>query len=58
VAIKEKFSAGLVDNVSYLDALNNNTIAASRTKEALYDYEIAKSSFYYFAGKNPREFVK
>lgn len=57
-AIKNKFNAGLVDNVSYLDALNNKSIAQSRLKESQYDYEIAKSSFYYFAGKNPREYIK
>jgi outer membrane protein TolC len=58
VSIKEKFGAGLVDNVSYLDALNSNAMAQFRVKEAQYDYEIAKSSFYYFAGKNPREYIK
>jgi len=57
-AIKNKFNAGLVDNVSYLDALNSNALAQSRLKESQYDYEIAKSSFYYFAGKNPREYIK
>lgn len=58
ISIKEKFGAGLVDNVAYLDALNSNAMAQSRQKEAQYDYEIAKSSFYYFAGKNPREYIK
>ncbi|MDD5359334.1 MAG: TolC family protein [Sulfurovaceae bacterium] len=56
--ITQKYEAGLVDNVSYLDALNIKSSAMSRYKTALYDYEIAKSLFYYYAGKNPKEFIR
>jgi outer membrane protein len=56
--VTQKYEAGLVDNVSYLDALNAKSSAMSRYKTALYDYEIAKSLFYYFAGKNPKEFIR
>lgn len=56
--ITKKFGAGLIDNVAYLDALNENSATMSRYKSALYDYEIAKSLYYYFAGKNPKEYIK
>ncbi len=56
--VTQKYEAGLVDNVAYLDALNAKSAAMSRYKSSLYDYEIAKSLFYYFAGKDPKEFIK
>jgi outer membrane protein TolC len=57
-AIVQKFEAGLVDNIAYLDALNNQTLSDAQYKETLYDYEIAKSIYYYYAGKNPKEFIE
>lgn len=56
--VTQKYEAGLADNVAYLDALNAKSSAMSRYKTALYDYEIAKSLFYYYAGKNPKEFIR
>ncbi len=56
--VTKKFEAGLADNVAYLDALNDHSATMSRYKSALYDYEIAKSLYYYFAGKNPKEYIK
>lgn len=56
--VTRKFEAGLADNVAYLDALNAHSATMSRYKSALYDYEIAKSLYYYFAGKNPKEYIK
>ncbi len=56
--VVKKYEAGLVDNITYLDALNNKTLSDARYKEALYDYEISKSVFYYFAGKNIKEFIR
>ncbi len=56
--VTKKFEAGLADNVAYLDALNEHSATMSRYKSALYDYEIAKSLYYYFAGKNPKEYIK
>jgi len=56
--IVRKFEAGLVDNIAYLDALNKQTLSEARYKETLYDYEIAKSIYYYYAGKNPKEFIR
>ena len=57
-AIVRKFDAGAVDNITYLDALNKLTLAKARDKETQYDYEIAKSIYYYYAGKNPKEFIR
>jgi outer membrane protein TolC len=56
--VKKKFEVGLVDNVTYLDALTEVTLSQARYKETLYDYEIAKSIYYYYAGKSPREYIK
>jgi len=56
--LKEKFEVGLVDNIAYLDALTQKTLAQSRYKETVYDYEIGKSIYYYFAGKDPKEYIR
>lgn len=57
-SVVQKFENGLVDNVAYLDALNNQTLAKAQYDETRYDYEIAKSIYYYYAGKDPREYVQ
>ncbi|MBL0721455.1 MAG: TolC family protein [Sulfurovum sp.] len=57
-SIVKKFDIGAVDNITYLDALNKLTLATAKDKETLYDYEIAKSIYYYYAGKNPKEFIR
>lgn len=57
-SIVKKYEVGLVDNIAYLDALNEQTLAQARYKETHYDYEIAKSVYYYYAGKDPKEFVQ
>jgi len=56
--VKQKFEAGLVDNITFLDALSQKTLAVARYKATLYDYEVAKSIYYYYAGKNPKEFIR
>jgi len=56
--LKKKFEVGLIDNIAFLDALTQKTLAASRYKETLYDYEIGKSIYYYYAGKDPKEFIR
>jgi len=56
--LKEKFEVGLVDNIAYLDALAQKTLAQARYQETLYDYEIGKSIYYYYAGKDPKEFIR
>jgi len=57
-ALKEKFEVGLIDNIAFLDALTQKTLEQSRYKETLYDYEISKSIYYYYAGKDPKEFIR
>lgn len=57
-ALKEKFEVGLVDNIAFLDALTQKTLQQSNYKETLYDYEISKSIYYYYAGKDPKEFIQ
>ncbi len=56
--LKNKFEVGLIDNIAFLDALTQKTVAQSRYKETLYDYEIGKSIYYYYAGKDPKEFIR
>ena len=56
--IKEKYEAGLVDNVAYLDALSVKTNALSLREKSLNDLEIAYAIYYYYAGKNIEEFIK
>lgn len=57
-ALKQKFEVGLVDNIAFLDALSQKTLAQARYKETLYDYEIGKSIYYYYAGKDPKEYIR
>ncbi len=56
--IRQKFEVGLVDNIAFLDALAQRTLAYARYKETVYDYEIRKSIYYYYAGKDPKEFIR
>jgi len=56
--IRQKFEVGLVDNIAFLDALAQKTLTEARYKETVYDYEIAKSLYYYYAGKDPKEYIR
>ena len=56
--IRQKFEVGLVDNIAFLDALAQRTLADALYKETVYDYEIRKSIYYYYAGKSPKEFIR
>jgi outer membrane protein TolC len=56
--IRQKFEVGLVDNIAFLDALAQRTLADARYKETMYDYEVRKSIYYYYAGKDPKEFIR
>lgn len=56
--LKQKYEAGLADNIAYLDALAQKTLAQARYKETLFTYEINKSIYYYYAGKSPKEFIR
>ena len=56
--IRQKFEVGLVDNIAFLDALAERVLADARYKETIYDYEIRKSIYYYYAGKDPKEYIR
>ncbi|WP_320035896.1 TolC family protein [Halarcobacter sp.] len=57
-AIKAKFENGLVDNVSYLEALSEKYDAESALQVAQYDLEIRKANIIYYSGEKLEEFVK
>jgi len=57
-SVTGKFEAGIVDYVTYLDALSGTIESEVRHQKAIYDYEIAKALYYYYAGKNPKEYIK
>ncbi|MEN8302886.1 MAG: TolC family protein [Campylobacterota bacterium] len=55
--ITEKYSAGIVDNVVYLDALSSNTEAKSAYESSLNNLEMSYALYYYYKGKNIEEFL-
>ncbi|ADN09369.1 TolC family protein [Sulfurimonas autotrophica] len=56
--ITEKYNAGIVDNVVYLDALSSKTEAKATYEKSLNDLEIAYGIYYYYNNKNLEEFIK
>ena len=57
-AILKKFKAGLVNNVTYLDALSAKYGSFAGLEKAKNDYEIQKAEFYYFAGISIKEQIQ
>lgn len=55
--ITKKYSAGIVDNVVYLDALTSQTKAKATYEKALNDLEIAYAIYYYYSNKKLEEFL-
>ena len=55
--ITEKFNAGIVDNVVYLDALSSNTEAKSAYESSLNNLEMSYALYYFYRGKNIEEFL-
>ncbi|MDB2562417.1 TolC family protein [Sulfurimonas sp.] len=55
--IDQKYTAGIVDNVVYLDALVAKTNAMSLYETSRNDLQIAYGMYYYYAGKNIEEFI-
>ncbi len=55
--ITEKYNAGIVDNVVYLDALSSRTEAKSLHEKSLNDLEIAYAIYYYYNSKNLEEYL-
>jgi len=56
--VSEKYEAGLVDYVTYLDALSIKTVAKAQYETALNDLQIAYASYYYNTNKNIKDFIK
>jgi outer membrane protein TolC len=56
--IEEKYNAGIVDNVVYLDALTTKTKAEALYQTSLNDLEIAYAVYYYYAGKEIGELLQ
>lgn len=56
--INEKYSAGLVDYVVYLDALSTKTDAASLYDSSLNELQIAHAMYYFYSGRNLEEFIE
>jgi outer membrane protein TolC len=56
--ITEKYNAGIVDNVVYLDALSSHTEAKALYEKSLNDLEIAYAIYYYYNSKNLEEYLQ
>lgn len=56
--IEEKFNAGIADSVTYLDALSSLTNAKALHVKALNDTQSAYAAYYYYSGKDIKEFLK
>jgi outer membrane protein TolC len=56
--ITKKYSAGVVDNVVYLDALSSKTEAKAIYESSLNNLESAYAIYYYYNNKNLEEFIK
>ena len=56
--ITQKYNAGIVDNVVYLDALSSKTQAQAIYEKAFNDLEIAYAIYYYYNNKNIEEFLQ
>ncbi len=56
--ITEKYNAGIVDNVVYLDALSSKTQAQAMYEKSLNDLEIAYGIYYYYNNKDLGEYIK
>lgn len=56
--IEEKYNAGIVDNVTYLDALSSLTDAKALYTKALNDEQIAYATYYFYSGKKIGEYLQ
>jgi len=56
--ISEKYEAGSVDNVTYLDALSVRTNAKSQYERALNNLQISYATYYFHTNKNIKEYIK
>jgi outer membrane protein TolC len=56
--ITQKYQAGIVDNIIYLDALSSKTEAQALYEKSQNNLEIAYAIYYYFSAKNLEEFLQ
>jgi outer membrane protein TolC len=56
--VKKKYEARIVDYVTYLDALHTLTDAANQLSRAKRTLHIAYAAYYFYAGLDPKEFVR
>jgi len=56
--VSKKYEAGLVDYVTYLDALSIKTVAKAQYETALNNLQIAYASYCYNTNKNIKDFIK
>ncbi|MBE0492549.1 MAG: TolC family protein [Sulfurospirillum sp.] len=57
-SIVEKYKAGVVDNIAYLDALSKQTDAKAQYEVARNALQVAYASYYYYTNKNIEEFIQ
>jgi len=56
--VKTKYNNGVVDNITYLDALNKKIYNEALYRQALNDYEIAKANYYFKSGIDYKKVIK
>ena len=54
---KIKYDNGMIDIITYLDALSKKTLNQALYYKALNDYEIAKANYYFVSGDNYRRVI-
>ncbi|RLA77871.1 MAG: TolC family protein [Epsilonproteobacteria bacterium] len=55
--ITQKYSSGIVDNVTYLDALSSQTEAKSTYESSLNNLELSYALYYFYNAQNLEEFL-
>jgi len=55
--VKVKYQNGIVDNITYLDALSKKIYNQALYQKALNDYEIAKANYYFSSGVDYRSIL-
>ena len=57
-SIKSKYQNGLIDNVSFLEALSEKYNALSALKSSEYELEVKKANILFYSGKNIEEYIQ
>jgi len=55
--VKIKYQNGIVDNITYLDALSKKAYNNALYQQALNDYEIAKANYYFTSGVDYKKVI-